>query len=240
VAAFVSEMFALNLHWLAEGRPPMESHVPLPPKISSLIDANEPFLRAYERSLRSHLNSYCHVVQDIEDLRAALNAVAAGSSPKPMMPRTAAGSRSAWMLPREWIPAQRLRVAHLRAMVKVLAEKANDIEAVIKDSEALHASGQSEGGMAAEQREREKDLTDISSSIKSVGDVKIPSQWPELKRRLQKATSAVGAKPALARMLGVDLTQISQWLRAGSAREPGGDYALRLLKWVERAEQKNK
>lgn len=83
------------------------------------------------------------------------------------------------------------------------------------------------------------DLTDSSESFKGIAHVKIASQWPELKRRLQKATEAVGAKPALAKVLNVDPTQISQWLsESKSAREPGGDYALRMLKWVELQERK--
>lgn len=80
-------------------------------------------------------------------------------------------------------------------------------------------------------------LTDSSEAPKSI-HVQIKPQWPELKKRLQKATEGIGAKPALAKVLNVDPTQISQWLsESKSAREPGGDYALRLLKWVELQER---
>lgn len=86
--------------------------------------------------------------------------------------------------------------------------------------------------------DKKQSLTDTSEQPRSIGDVKIASQWPELKKRLQKATEEIGAKPALAKVLNVDPTQISQWLsESKSAREPGGDYALRLLKWVELQER---
>lgn len=84
------------------------------------------------------------------------------------------------------------------------------------------------------------DLTKASEPFKRVADVKIKSQWPGLKKRLQQATEAVGMKPALAKALDVDPTQISQWLSdKATAREPGGDYALRMLKWVELQEGGN-
>jgi hypothetical protein len=80
-------------------------------------------------------------------------------------------------------------------------------------------------------------LTETSDFVTGIGDVKIAPQWPELKQRLQKATEPVGLKPALAKALGVDPTRISQWLsESKNAREPGGDYALRMLKWVEHQE----
>jgi hypothetical protein len=83
-------------------------------------------------------------------------------------------------------------------------------------------------------------LTDTSEFAKLTADMKIAPQWPPLKKRLQKATEAIGVKPALAKVLNVDPTQISQWLsESKSAREPSGDYALRLEKWVEKWESQN-
>ncbi len=89
------------------------------------------------------------------------------------------------------------------------------------------------------QRGEINHLTKTSYSNKADADVKISPQWPALKKRLKKATEEVGLKPALAKALGVDPTQISQWLSdSKSSREPGGEYALQMLRWVEQRERK--
>lgn len=79
------------------------------------------------------------------------------------------------------------------------------------------------------------DLTESSGSV-TTGDVK--AQWPELKKRLRAATAAIGAKSKLAEFLKVDPTQVSQWLsKSKSAREPGAEYALQMLRWCEQQER---
>lgn len=66
------------------------------------------------------------------------------------------------------------------------------------------------------------------------------NQWHRLKARIQKATENPGGKSMLAKFLGVDLTQLSKWLTDSpkSAREPGADYTLKMLQWVEAQERK--
>ena len=54
--------------------------------------------------------------------------------------------------------------------------------------------------------------------------------WKQLRDRLIAATAPRGQKQALANWLGVSLANVSRWL---SGREPGGNYALRMLLWVE-------
>lgn len=79
-------------------------------------------------------------------------------------------------------------------------------------------------------------LTEITSSG-NTPDVK--AQWPLLKQRLQKATEATGKKSRLSEFLGVKLSNVSQWLTDHkSAREPGAETALRMLKWLEHQERK--
>ena len=88
---------------------------------------------------------------------------------------------------------------------------------------------------------RKKELTKASHLIESGGDMKTEPQWPVLKMRLQKAMEQTGARAALVKVLKVDPTQISQWLSdSKSAREPGGEYTLQLLKWVELQERQTK
>jgi hypothetical protein len=65
----------------------------------------------------------------------------------------------------------------------------------------------------------------------------VKGQWPGLKRKLQEATAHPGSKSKLAKFLKVDLSRVSQWLSdAKGAREPGAEYALQMLYWVEHPE----
>ena len=71
----------------------------------------------------------------------------------------------------------------------------------------------------------------------SLADVKVDPLWPALKNRLQEATAKSGSKTKLAKFLKVDLTRVSQWLSdSKTAREPGAEYALQMLYWVEHPE----
>jgi transcriptional regulator with XRE-family HTH domain len=76
-------------------------------------------------------------------------------------------------------------------------------------------------------------LTDVTATGK-VSPVK--STMASLLDRLNKATSQRGMKSKLAKVIGVPLSNISQWL--SGEREPGGETTLRLLQWVERQENK--
>lgn len=83
------------------------------------------------------------------------------------------------------------------------------------------------------REQQELHLTHVSTASTS-GDV---NQWTMLKARLQKATGKPGRKSMLAGALNVDLTQISRWL-SKSGPEPGADYALKMLQWVQEREQR--
>ncbi len=77
------------------------------------------------------------------------------------------------------------------------------------------------------------ELTDVTSS----GNVlPVKSKIQRLLGRIERATSARGKKAELARHLGVALPRISEWL--SGQREPGGEYTLRLLDWVQAEEAK--
>ncbi len=68
----------------------------------------------------------------------------------------------------------------------------------------------------------------------------VKNQWQMLKKRIQKAASRPGAKSKLAKFLKIDLSQLSKYLSDAkkSAREPGADYTLQMLQWVEQQERK--
>jgi transcriptional regulator with XRE-family HTH domain len=76
-------------------------------------------------------------------------------------------------------------------------------------------------------------LTNVPESGKHA-DVK--AQLPSLLERVKHVTTARGSKSALAKYMGVPLSNVSQWL--SGSREPGGETTLRLLRWVEQQEAK--
>src|ERR1039457_4626870 len=76
-------------------------------------------------------------------------------------------------------------------------------------------------------------LTDVAAT----GNVPpVKSTMANLLDRLNKATSQRGMKSKLAKVMGVSLSNVSQWL--SGEREPGGETTLRLLQWVEQQENK--
>jgi transcriptional regulator with XRE-family HTH domain len=75
-------------------------------------------------------------------------------------------------------------------------------------------------------------LTDVTVSAKSNS---VKSEMANLLDRLKRATSQRGDKSKLAKVLGVPLANVSQWL--SGEREPGGETTLKLLRWVEQQER---
>jgi hypothetical protein len=88
--------------------------------------------------------------------------------------------------------------------------------------------------------EDEKDsLTNYANAEILAPMVKAPPQLPKLLSRVRKLTAKSGMKTALARFLDVNLSQLSEWLsEEETARKPSGEYALRMLLWVQQQEQK--
>jgi transposase-like protein len=62
-----------------------------------------------------------------------------------------------------------------------------------------------------------------------------PHELNALFKRLRKLISAPGTKARLAREIGVSPQRISDWL--AGLQMPGGEFALRLNKWVIQAEE---
>jgi predicted transcriptional regulator len=81
------------------------------------------------------------------------------------------------------------------------------------------------------------DLT--KDSLKS-NSLDVKSELEKLIARVKRQASKPGAKAELARFLEVDPPRITEWLHDDpeSRKEPGGQYTLRLLKWVEQQERK--
>jgi transcriptional regulator with XRE-family HTH domain len=92
-----------------------------------------------------------------------------------------------------------------------------------------------EAACGSEKLAKNKLLTNITAT----GNVSpVKSTMANLLDRLNKATSQRGMKSELAKVMGVPLSNISQWL--SGEREPGGETTLRLLHWVEQQERQQK
>lgn len=77
-------------------------------------------------------------------------------------------------------------------------------------------------------RMAKKDLVD--NSLKS-NNMAVKSQIQKLIEKVNRKASRPGAKAELAKELDVAPARVSEWL--SGKKEPGGEYALRLLDWVE-------
>jgi DNA-binding transcriptional regulator YiaG len=77
-------------------------------------------------------------------------------------------------------------------------------------------------------KNRQNQLT-ITSLKSNNADVK--SQIRKLIERVKRKASKPGAKAELAKRLDVAPARVSEWL--SGKKEPGGEYTLRLLNWVE-------
>ena len=74
---------------------------------------------------------------------------------------------------------------------------------------------------------------DIFTPYSNTSGVK--SEVEKLVARLKRVTAKPGMMADLARFMDVAPARVSEWL---SGQEPGGEYALKLLKWVTRQEGK--
>ena len=96
-------------------------------------------------------------------------------------------------------------------------------------------------GAALPGKKAEKNIktgVDTIPQSDNIHPVKSEKLMPSLISDLRKATSKRGMKAELARAMKVSLPRISEWL--AGAREPGGEYALRLAKWVKLPEAQRK
>lgn len=89
--------------------------------------------------------------------------------------------------------------------------------------------------LEATPQDAEKTEFDILTGLSNTTSVK--SEIEKLAVRLKRATSPPGKKAELARHMKVAPARVSEWL---SGQEPGGEYALKLLRWVSEQEHKNK
>jgi transcriptional regulator with XRE-family HTH domain len=214
VASSLARATGCNLYWLAEGSGPMFGAQPSP-DLTALISPRALFSTAWKTYLK-----------------------------KAVTPR-------AKHFGENW---ESLSERHIIQGDTSLEYTVEDVNGLFKDlpdelhygayahiAKACHDFRQMNQMKISELREcdesrRNNMLTHPATYAKSEG---VQNQWQSLKARIQKATASPGGKSALAKFLDVDLTQLSKWLtnKKNSAREPGADYTLQMLKWVEAQER---
>lgn len=88
--------------------------------------------------------------------------------------------------------------------------------------------------IASNSRELSEQPLTCGSELDTIPPVN--SELQALIDRVRIVVAAPGAKAKLARHLGVPSQRISQWLSGRTKRMPGGEMALRLLRWVQEQE----
>ena len=96
----------------------------------------------------------------------------------------------------------------------------------------LLAQAPDNSGVIKEASE-EQGLT--SGSLKGNSEC-VTSEITKLIERVKRQAEKPGSRAQLARLLDVAPARITEWLKG--KKEPGGNYTLRLLRWVEEQEQK--
>ncbi len=81
------------------------------------------------------------------------------------------------------------------------------------------------------------DLTELSLKSNNAFVKSKMSEIEKLIEDVKRKAQKPGARAELARELGVAPARISEWL--SGKKEPGGDYALRLQKWVKSLDHQN-
>ncbi len=240
MAKFFCEKFDVNQRWLALGVKPVQPKFDVPMEYSFLVKPNSLYSAVFD----GWLDGQTKQIEDSLIEMVGEDNFRTGNFDDAIFSHVRPGSEA---------PVQSLVFYVKKVVALQLNQLPDDLRlkygnALLKATESFelkHSKRIAQTQSPAERKFlvdtgglKENALTETSKASKLVGEVKIAPQWPTLKKRLQKATREIGAKPALAKILNVDPTQISQWLsESQSAREPGGDYALRMLKWVELQER---
>lgn len=230
--------FGVSQKWLATGDQPKGPYFDLSPNLEFQILPKSLFSAAFDTFLRKHIEEREGELKELYGKEVFLM----GDTPGEALdnfhlvgdnPAKAAAFyvRKAVLLRLQWLPPD-LQIEYANSIIEADAKFQKKFGRRI--ATLLPPARRKE----AEDSESpaKQTLTHVTASG-NTSDVK--AQWPLLKRRLQTVTSLTGNKSRLAEFLGVKLSNVSQWLTDHeSAREPGAETALRMLKWVEQQERK--
>jgi len=138
--------------------------------------------------------------------------------------RTLTGPPALQRLPLEWIATQRLHLSLFREELQGMEKQLREEEKAV-DLWEMNAA-----------ESVKKHMLTHASSCDIIGGVK--QTLGNTLKRANRLVETKGKMTELADFLGAPLASVSRWL-AGT-RQPSGDFAIRLLDWVEREEGKSK
>ena len=232
VAKAIGERFGLNLRWLADASGPPNAFIDIEPELKMMVPGRMPFSEAYPRFLKAELEG----IQEFLDM-----------------------PRSEYDFVRGVTPADELRkkIAYLVAVDvrrlprHLLGSFLTEYERMNRAFQERHAPDQEQNSPPSIERmlqidklvpeaqgwppsgSEKKELTEYYGG-RNVEGVKSPLKI--LLDRVALATRARGTKVALAKLLKVPASRVSEWLHG--AGEPSGEITLRLLDWLTREEGK--
>lgn len=215
----VCQRFNVCQRWFVKGESPKRGYIGLPPEIIQEIPKGELFSTIYETRIGRIVN------KQIEESEAMARTIAqqAGAAGKILEDRLY-NLAACWF---QRIPPH-LYDDYFRELMSVSSD-------FFQRHRREFESGEWPPPVVVGANEEKKLLTNVTEYAKHAT---VKSEMANLLKRLQKATSQRGTKSKLAKLLGVPLANVSQWL--SGEREPGGETTLRLLRWVEQQEANNK
>lgn len=237
VAESAGGMFNISQRWLAEGKKPVRYYIYISPPLCDQIPSRAVFSHVYEAFLKPHIEAH------FAELRGLWN----GSLPveglevmREMNENSAGAPDAAFVLNLMFgILVKTFRRLPLDLYQPVYSDFIRFLTEFEKsNSKRIEEWKATPKKVARPNWASEIESSHLADTSAQANNDAVKSLWPALKKRLQAATAKSGSKSMLAKLLNVDPTQISQWLSdSKSAREPGGEYALQMLHWVEQDER---
>lgn len=218
VADKISEKFDISLVWLAEGRSRMKPCVGLISRSCPEIKASTLLSRAYSPELKRRFeSSNLYGLFSVVAILAGEAGLPKGKDADSYVERFHHGFDDLFhSLPH--IGKERL----LALVVRTLSKFSLDWE-----TDNHESPGENITMLPTDHLKR--------LSLKSKDD-SLKSELQKLIKQVKRKASKPGAKSNLARAIGVAPARISEWL-AGE-KEPGGEYTLKLLRWVQQFDSK--
>ncbi len=209
----VCEKANICQQWLACGDDPKEGYVRLPPEIGLEIKATELFSSAWHRRIGRL------VKKRVTESQALKQTIASD----PNAPEKILENGFYYL---KLIATQRVQPEFYGDLCNALMAQ---MSAFINSHDS---PDQPPASLLSEKNTPKNSLTSISLKSKEWG---MKSEIQKLIEQVKHRASGPGAKSNLARTLGVAPARISEWL--SGEKEPGGEYTLKLLHWVEQQER---
>lgn len=201
----------INPAWLAEERmPPRFSYLLDYDDFDSMISGRELFSTAYERWLKSWLNS------QKSEAQIALRQLLKGIEILDSLPDEA----------KKDLPANYNEIINQK-LQKMLKNREDHVATLLEDEAAL-------GGLPPNTlHASKKTIVDKTAAAVYTSSTDMKTRWKDYQRKLKQLCAVRGTKAAIARKLKVSRTMVSKWVDPKEPSEPSADYAFQLIEWID-------